>query len=91
MVNRVFVNTLCYFVDIMYLFSKSLCIVTPGGQLLNVTFSSRGQAYSMDRLYSDQSFMSLCHRRHVVWLCMLYKVNSNFDHSLFCEPPDTIF
>ena len=36
------------------------------------------QVYSVARLCPDQSFLSLCHRRHVAALCMLYKVNSNF-------------
>ena len=33
--------------------------------------------YSVARLCPDQSFLSLCHRRHVARLSMLYKVNSN--------------
>ena len=34
------------------------------------------------RLCSDQSFLSLCHRRRVAGLSMLYKVNSIFYHCL---------
>ena len=32
------------------------------------------------RLCADQSFLSLCHRRHSAGLCMLYKVNLNLNH-----------
>ena len=39
----------------------------------------------MARLCPDQTFLSLCHRRHVAALCMLYKVNSNSIHCLFRE------
>ena len=52
-----------------------------GGQLLFVTFSFGHlqrlelQVYSVARLCHYQSFLSLCHRRHVAGLCMLYKVN----------------
>ena len=45
------------------------------------------QVYSVARLCSDQTFLSLCHRRHVAALCMLYKVNSNSNHCLFSELP----
>ena len=41
--------------------------------------------YSVARLYPDQSFLSLCHRRRVVGLFTLYKVNSNSNHCLFSE------
>ena len=34
----------------------------------------------MARLCLDQTSLSLCHRRHVAALCMLYKVNSNSNH-----------
>ena len=43
------------------------------------------QVYSVSRVCPDQSFLSLCHRRRVAWLSMLYKVNSNSNHSLFSE------
>ena len=43
------------------------------------------QVYSVARLCSEQSFLSLYHRRRVAWLSMLYKVNSNSNHSLFSE------
>ena len=38
---------------------------------------------------SGQSFLSLCHRRHVAGLSMLYKVNSNSNHCLFSDHPST--
>ena len=43
------------------------------------------QVYSVVRLYSDQTFLLLYHRRHVATLCLLYKVNSNWNHCLFSE------
>ena len=43
--------------------------------------------YSVARLCPDHSFLSLCHRRHVAALCMLYKVNSNSNHRSFIEFP----
>ena len=39
------------------------------------------QVYSVAS-WSDQTFLSLCHWRHVVALCMLYKVNSNSNCSV---------
>ena len=45
------------------------------------------QGYSVARLCPDQTLLSLCHRRHVATLCMLYKVNSNSNNSLFSELP----
>ena len=41
----------------------------------------------MARLCPDQTFLSLRHRLHIDALCMLYKDNSNFNHSLFSELP----
>ena len=35
------------------------------------------QVCSVARLWHDQSFLSLCRRRSVAWLSMLYKVNAN--------------
>ena len=43
------------------------------------------QVYSVAKLCNDQTFLSLCHRRHVNALCMLCKVNSNSNHCLFSE------
>ena len=45
------------------------------------------QLYSFARLYPDQTFLSFCHRRYVAELSMLYMVNSNSNHCLFCELP----
>ena len=45
------------------------------------------QVYSVARLFPDQTFLSLCHRRHVASLCMLYKVTSNSNRCLFSELP----
>ena len=45
------------------------------------------QVYSVARLCPDQTFLSLCHRRHVAALYMLYKVNSNSNYYLFGELP----
>ena len=84
---RVYLCTpLCYFVVVMHLFSKSLSIVLWfGGQLLCRLQLLERQVYSVSRLSLDQSFLSLCHRRHVAGLCMLCKVNSNSNHCLFSE------
>ena len=43
--------------------------------------------YSVTRRCSDQTFLSMCHRRLVAALCMLYKVNSNWNHCLFSQLP----
>ena len=45
------------------------------------------QVYSVARLCPNQTFLSLCHRRHDAALCMLFKVNSNSNHCLFSELP----
>ena len=45
------------------------------------------QVYSVDRLFPDQSFLSLYHRRRVAGLSMLYKVNLNSNRCLFSELP----
>ena len=77
---------MCYFVYFLHLFSQSWSIVLRcGGQLLNQLLER--QVYSVARLCPDQSFLSLCHRRRVAVLSMLYKVNSNSNHCLFSELP----
>ena len=44
------------------------------------------QVYSVARLCRDHSFLSLCHRRHVAGLCMLYTVNNSIsNHCLFSK------
>ena len=45
------------------------------------------QVHSVARLCFYQSFFSLCYRRRVAGLSMLYKVNSNSTHCLFSELP----
>ena len=45
------------------------------------------QVHSVASLCPNQTFLSLCHRRHVAALFMLYKVNSNSNHSLFSDLP----
>ena len=45
---------------------------------------------SMARVSPDQSFLSMCHRRHVAGLCTLDKVNSNSNHCLFSELPPAV-
>ena len=45
------------------------------------------QVYSVARLCPDLTFFSLCHRRYVYALFMLYKVNSHLNHCLFSELP----
>ena len=42
---------------------------------------------SVDRLCPDQTFLSLCNRRHVAAQCMLYSVNSKSSDCLFSELP----
>ena len=41
----------------------------------------------MASIRPDQSFLSVCHRHRVAEISMLYKVNSNSNHCLFCELP----
>ena len=41
------------------------------------------QVYLVARLCPDLSILSLCHRRRVAGLSMLYKVNSNSNYCLF--------
>ena len=45
------------------------------------------QVYSVAWLCPDQSFLTLCYRRRVAGLGMLYKVNSNSNHCLSSELP----
>ena len=78
-----------YFVAIMHLFFQSSSIVLLcGGKILTVIFGYLSErCVSVARLCPDQSFLSLCHRRLVVRLCMLCKVNSSINHYLFSELP----
>ena len=82
---------LCCFITIMHWFSQSLSIVLQcGGLLLNVIFSfSRFRCIRWQGFCPDQTFLSLCHRRHVAALFMLYNVNPNWNHCLFSELPSS--
>ena len=42
--------------------------------------ASERQVYLVGKLCPDQTFLSLCHRRHAAAQCMLYKINSNSNH-----------
>ena len=66
---------LCYIVATMYLFYQYLSIVRQCGGLLQLQLQLlERQVYSVARLCPDQTFLSLCHRRHVAALCMLFNV-----------------
>ena len=76
--------------------SLLLCICSPNpwvflsgmGVCCGISSSaSRPPGRQLTRLYPDQTFVSLCHRRLVAALCMLYKINSNSNHCLFSELP----
>ena len=43
--------------------------------------------YSVARLCPDQTFLSLCQRRHIAALCILYEANLNSNHCLFSDLP----
>ena len=58
------------------------------GQLLNVIFNFSSARYiRWSGFVLIHSFLSLCHRRHVNLLCMLYEAYSSSDHCLFSESP----
>ena len=82
LVKLIFVNTsvlLCCF----YSFVRSIleyCSALSGSAAEYHLQLLERQVYSVSRLSPDQSFLSLCHRRHVAGLCMLYKINSNSSH-----------
>ena len=91
LVNRVFVDTSvllrCYYACVAL--SLEYCSpVCASAAECHLQLLGR-QAYSVDRLCPDQTFLSLCHRRHVAALCMLYKVKSLLDltnnESLFVQ------
>ena len=76
--------------------SLLLCIFSPNPWVLSQVWGSAAechlqllerQVYSVARICSDQSFLSLHHRRHDAGLCMLYKFNLNWNHCLFSEVP----
>ena len=45
------------------------------------------QVYTVARLCPDQDSLSLYHRRNIVGLSLLFKINSCSDHYLFSELP----
>ena len=68
----------CYFEFVLPILEYcSRCV----GQLLE------RQVFAVARFSHDQTFLSLYHRRRVAGLSMLYKVDANFNHSLFSELP----
>ena len=87
LVKRVFVNTSvllrCYYAFVLTIL-KHCSSVWGSAAECHLQLLER-QVYSVARLCSDQIFLSLRHQRHVAALCMLYKVNSNSNHCLFCE------
>ena len=89
LVKRIFVDTsvllCCYFAFVLPILEY--CSPVWGSAALCHLQLLERQVYSVARLCPDQSFLSLCHRRRVAGLCMLYKVNSNSTHCLFTELP----
>ena len=88
LVKRTFVDTSVllrwYFTFVL----PSLQYCSPvRGSVAECTQLLERQVYSMARLCPDQNFLSLCHRRRVAGLIMLYKVSSNSNHCLFSELP----
>ena len=87
LVKRVFVDTSvlirCYYEFVLIILEYCYPV---WGSAAECHFQlQERQVYSVARLYPDQTFLSLCHRRHVAALCILYKVNSNSNHCLFSE------
>ena len=87
LVKRIFLDTSvllrCYFAFVLpnleYCSSVWRSAAECHSQLLEC------QVYSVARLCPDQSFLSLCNRRRVAGLSMLYKVNLNSNHCLFSD------
>ena len=72
-----------YFVAITYLFSQSFKCCSPvWGSAAECHIQLLESQVFGCQACSDHGFLSLCHRRHVAWLCLL---NSN--HCLFSELP----
>ena len=90
LVKRVFVNT-SVLLRCVHSFQSFSIDLRCGGLLLYVIFSLSSatciRCISEFLVVVYQSFLSLCHRRHVATLSMLYKVNSNSNHCLFSELP----
>ena len=90
LVKRIFVDTsvLLRFCFAFVLSFLEYCFSVWGSAAeCHLQLHEERQGYSVARLCSDQSFWSLCHRRRVARLSMLYKVNSNSNHCLINELP----
>ena len=91
LVKHVFVDTSvllrCYYAFVLSIL-EYCCPVWGSAAKCYLQLLER-QVYSVARLCHDQTFLSLCHRRHVAALCKSYKVNSNSNHCVFSELPST--
>ena len=67
-------SPLCCFVATRHLSSQSFSIVLRCGDLLLHVILLERQVYPVARLCPVQTFLSLCHRRHVAALCILHKL-----------------
>ena len=84
LVKRIFVDTsvllCCYFSFVLSILEYCSPVWESAAEC-HLQLLER-QVYSVARLCPDQSFLSLCHRRRVTGLSMLYKVNANSNHCL---------
>ena len=85
LVRRIFVDTSvllrCYFAFVLQILEY--CSPVWGSAVECHLQLLERHVYSVARRGPDQSFLSLCHRRRVAGLSMLYKVNSISNHCLF--------
>ena len=91
LVKRVFVDTSvllrCYYAFVLSIL-EYCCPVWGSAAKCCLQLLER-RVYSVARLCHDQTFSSVCHRRHVAALCISYKVNSKSNHCVFSELPST--
>ena len=77
LVKRVFVGTSvflrCYYAYVLRILDY--CSPVWGSAVKCHVQLLERQVYWVARLCPDQTFLSLCHRRHVAAMCMLYKIN----------------
>ena len=89
LVKRIFVDTSvllrCYFTFLLPILEYCSPVWGSAAEF-HVQLLER-QVYCVARLCPNQIFLSLCKRRRVAGLSMLYKDNSNSNHSLFSELP----
>ena len=89
LVKRIFVDTSvllrCYFPFILPILEY--CSPVWGSAAECHLQHLERQVYSVARLCPDQCFLSWCHRRRVSGFSMLYKINSNSNHSMFSDLP----